>query len=113
MHELALAQGIVDLVHDTARRESFRRVRKVRLVVGALACVEPTALLFGFESVARGTLADGASLELEHQPGAAQCVACGQTVEVTSRADLCPKCGSAQLLVTGGDELRVKDLEVD
>lgn len=113
MHELSLAQGIVDVVRDAARVERFARVRRVRVVVGALACVEPTALSFGFESVAKGTVAEGATLELELLPGAAQCVACGRRVEIASRAEVCPACGSGQLLVTGGDELRVKDLEVD
>lgn len=113
MHELSLAEGIIEVVRDAARLQPFHRVRRVRVVVGALACVEPDALQFGFTSAARGTLAEGATLELEQTPGTAHCVGCSRDVEVASRADACPRCGGARLLVTGGDELRVKDLEVD
>jgi hydrogenase nickel incorporation protein HypA/HybF len=112
MHEVALAQSIVDIVRDHAKAKAFGSVKRVFLRIGALAHVEPEALVFGFDSAARGTVADGATLEIERTPGTAFCAACGKDVEVSARVSDCPACGSAQLLVTGGDEMRVTELEV-
>jgi hydrogenase nickel incorporation protein HypA/HybF len=113
MHELALAQGIIDLVESEARAGSFRKVKAVHLEVGALAGVEPEALAFGFDSVARGTIAEGARLELERPKGFGECMACGAASELGARGEPCPKCGSYQLLITRGEELRVAHLEVE
>ena len=112
MHEVALAQSIVEIVREQARASDVRRVKTVHLRVGALANVEPDALCFGFESAARGTVAEGALLEIVRTRGEALCARCGRDVEVESRLSLCPACGSGQLLITGGEELRVTELEV-
>ncbi|MES9927393.1 MAG: hydrogenase maturation nickel metallochaperone HypA, partial [Candidatus Thiodiazotropha sp. 6PDIVS] len=75
--------------------------------------VEIDAMRFGFEAVMKGSLADGATLEIIDIPGEAWCMPCAKSVEVSARFDACPECGSFQLQVTGGDEMRVKELEVD
>lgn len=113
MHELALSQGIVEMIREQAAAQGFTRVRTVRLVIGALSHVEPEALAFGFDAVSRGTLAEGAALEIERPGGQAWCLACERTVEVAERFNPCPACGGHQLVLTGGDEMRVKELEVE
>ena len=113
MHELSLAEGIVELIEAQARKDRFTRVRRVHLVVGALSHVLPDALAFAFTSATLGTMAEGAELVMTRPPGAADCVACGRRVGLEQRGDSCPACGSAQLLVVGGDELRVTDLDVE
>jgi len=112
MHELALANCVVEAIEAEARRQSFARVETVVLEVGALSCVDPHALEFGFEAAIRGTIADGARLEIVTPPGEAQCFGCGGQVQVARRGDPCPACGSYQLLVNGGEDLRIKALEV-
>lgn len=113
MHELSLCEGIVQVMEEQAPLQRFDRVKRVRLEVGALAGVDPQAMRFGFEVVTRGTLADGACLEILHLPAQAWCLPCGQTVEIAQRFDPCPRCGGHQLQVTGGEELRIKELEVE
>lgn len=112
MHEMALCQGILDIIRDRASEEGFSRVAAVRLRVGALSHVDPRALEFGFDVAARGTLAEGAELRIDRPAGRAFCMACSQTVTLAARGDPCPVCGSHQLMVVGGDELRVEELEV-
>ncbi|ABI57361.1 hydrogenase maturation nickel metallochaperone HypA [Alkalilimnicola ehrlichii MLHE-1] len=113
MHEMSLCEGILQILEEEARRQMFSRVRTVRLEVGELAGVELDAMYFGFDVVCRDTLADGARLEIVQRPGQAFCLGCGERVAVRRRFDACPDCGSYQLQVIGGDELRIKDLEVD
>ncbi|MBY5926177.1 MULTISPECIES: hydrogenase maturation nickel metallochaperone HypA [unclassified Halomonas] len=112
MHELSLCQGIVELIEEHARSDPFTQVTRVCLEVGALACVEPDALRFGFDLSARGTLVEGARLEIVEVAAVAWCFGCNQTVTLKQRGDHCPCCSSSRLRVTGGEELRIKELEV-
>lgn len=113
MHEVALAQGIVDIVMDRSERDGFRRAKAVHVELGDLSNVMPEALAFGFESAARGTPAEGAQLHFTHRPGTGWCVDCSVEVKVQSRIALCPKCGGVKWVVTGGEQMRVTELEVD
>lgn len=112
MHEMALAESVLEIVRDTARAQGAREVRSVRLEIGALASVEPEALRFCFDAVVKGSLAEGARLEIDSTPGAAWCFRCAATVPVETLVAECPRCGSAQLQVAGGTEMRVKEVEV-
>ncbi|MGF1639671.1 MAG: hydrogenase maturation nickel metallochaperone HypA [Rhodospirillales bacterium] len=112
MHELALCQSVVDLLRREATARQFSRVTLVRLQIGAFSCASAEALEFCFEAVTKGTLAEGAHLDLVRVPGRAWCMNCGETVTIRERTDCCPQCGGYELNVTGGDELRVQELEV-
>lgn len=113
MHEMALAEGVLQIVEEAARREGFARVRAVLLEIGQLASVEPDAMRFCFDAVTRRSVAEGARLEIVATPGAAWCMKCSQPVTLAALGEACPRCGSYQLQVTGGDAMRVKELEVE
>jgi hydrogenase nickel incorporation protein HypA/HybF len=113
MHEMSLAEGVVQIVEDYARRENFRRVKTVWLEIGRLSGVETEAMRFCFEAATRRTVAEGAKLEILETPGSAWCLKCSEPVAVAARYDPCPRCGGYQLQVTGGTEMRVKELEVE
>jgi hydrogenase nickel incorporation protein HypA/HybF len=112
MHEASLAGSVLQLVEDTAVREGFSRLLSLRLEAGQLAGVDVRALRFALESLAPGTLLDGAQIEIEEPPGQAWCMACAQTVAIAQRGDACPACGGYQLQPTSGMELRVIDMQV-
>jgi hydrogenase nickel insertion protein HypA len=82
MHELSLCLELIRVIEDHARRQSFHRVRLVRLEVGALAGIEIEALRFGFTAATQGTLAEAAVLEIEQPPGLAGCLDCGAVMEI-------------------------------
>ncbi|WP_330083110.1 hydrogenase maturation nickel metallochaperone HypA [Methylocystis iwaonis] len=113
MHEMALTESIVDIVCEEARKQGFGKVRVVRLKVGAMAHVEPEALRFCFDAVSRGTVADGATLDIIRAPGEGWCLDCGKTVPLDERFGACPECGRRHVQMTSGDELRIEELEVD
>lgn len=109
---MSIAEGIIQLIEEQAQQQQFSQVRAVWLEIGPLAMVETESLRFCFEAVCRHTLAADARLEIIEMPGQAWCLGCAQTVPVRQRYDACPECGSYQLQVTAGDELRIKELEV-
>ena len=113
MHEMSLAEGVLQLAEDTARREKARRIKLIVLEIGRLSSVEPEALRFCFEAVARGSMAQGAGLEIIDVPGAGWCMLCAETVPMQERYDGCPKCGSHRLQATSGTEMRVREIEIE
>ncbi|HYP57588.1 MAG TPA: hydrogenase maturation nickel metallochaperone HypA [Beijerinckia sp.] len=112
MHELSICQSLISMIENEARRQSFHKVRQIHLEIGRFAAVDPEALRFGFEVASRDTLCEGAELHIIDLPGIAYCFTCEETVALGDRLAPCPKCGGGRLQATGGDELKVKDLEV-
>jgi hydrogenase nickel incorporation protein HypA/HybF len=113
MHELSLAQSLIELIEEESQRQAFMRVRKIWLEVGALAGVEPEALRFGLEVATQKTCAEGAELDMSILPGSAWCFDCEKTIEIQALYDGCPHCNSHRLQVTGGDQMKLKQLEVE
>jgi hydrogenase nickel incorporation protein HypA/HybF len=70
MHEVTLAENVLQIVEDAARREGLRRVHAVWLEIGQIASVEPDAMRFCFDAVARDSVAEGARLEIVTTAGA-------------------------------------------
>jgi hydrogenase nickel incorporation protein HypA/HybF len=113
MHEMSLAESVLQAMEDAARSQHFHKVLAVRLEIGALSGVEPEAMRFCFDAVVRGSLAEGAQLDIIELPGTGWCMACAKTVPMREVFGECPECGSVQMQVTGGTEMRIKDLEVE
>jgi len=112
MHELSLAEGLLQIIDGAAVRDKFSQVTTVWLEIGQLSSVEPQAMAFCFDAVARGTLAQGARLEILTLPGVGWCADCAASVAITELFGACPQCGGGQVQVTGGTEMRLKELEV-
>ncbi len=113
MHEMSLCQSVVRIIEEQAKAQRYSRVKTVRLEIGPLATVEPEALRFCFDAATRGTLAENAKLDIITTAASAWCFSCGEIVTISERNGVCPKCGGYQVQVTGGDALRIKELEVD
>jgi hydrogenase nickel incorporation protein HypA/HybF len=113
MHEMSLAESVREIVDDTARANGARRVATVRLEIGKLAQVEIDAMRFAFDVVMRGSLAERARLEIVETDGSAWCMRCSQPVAIARRGDACPMCGTYQLQVTGGERMRVMEMEIE
>ena len=112
MHEMSLVQGVMEIIEDAARTQGFSRVRVVVLEIGRLAAVEVEALRFCFEAATASGVAAGADLRIVYTPGRGCCTECGLTVTVDDALAPCPGCASYRVRVTGGTEMRVRELVV-
>jgi hydrogenase nickel incorporation protein HypA/HybF len=108
MHELSITQTVVTTITG---RLGDAPVRRIRLEVGRLSGIVPDAMRFCFEMVAAGTPCEGAALEIDEPVGHALCRSCGAEFETTEVLPLCP-CGSADIAVQGGTELRIREVEL-
>jgi hydrogenase nickel incorporation protein HypA/HybF len=110
VHELALSRAIVATVDKHA---AGRRVSLVTLRVGRLRQVVPGTLEFYFEFVARGSVCEGARLELELVEARLHCNPCGAEWSIDRPAFRCPRCADGDVSVIGGSEFQVESIEVE
>ncbi|MGE5746601.1 MAG: hydrogenase maturation nickel metallochaperone HypA [Solirubrobacterales bacterium] len=110
MHELSIAQAVLDTVE---RHAAGRRVTRVELEVGHLRQVVPSALSFAFELITPGTVAEGAELELREVPAAGLCRSCEAETTLADLPLRCERCGGFELELIRGEELLIDSLEVE
>ena len=108
MHELGITRNIVAIVADAANGQ---RVNRVTLDIGKLSGVETEAIRFCFDVVAQGTALEGAVLDIREIEGRARCGACGAEFETRTLSTACA-CGSRQLELLSGEELKIKTMEL-
>lgn len=113
MHEMAIAQGIFEIVSEAAADSAARRVSLIKLQIGRLTAIEPETLRFCFASLAAGTIAEEAILDIEVTPVMSCCRECKQNFSVEELRFVCPNCGSCSNDIISGRELRVEHLEVE
>lgn len=108
VHELSIVESLVCAVEE---RVQPARVTSVCLRIGQLSGVATHALRFCFDVCTRDTLLEGARLDIDEVAGRVRCRACGVETSVSSFLEFCP-CGSAELEVLAGQDLRLSHVEV-
>jgi hydrogenase nickel incorporation protein HypA/HybF len=111
VHELAIAESLLEIVLEEGRRHDLQKVNVIRLQIGALAAVIPEALTFSFEMVSSDTIASGATLKIETLPIVARCSACDVNFEVENQVFLCLRCGQPVFELISGRELSMVSME--
>ncbi len=114
MHELAVTQGILETVLETARQHGGPKIIAIDLVVGDLSSIVDDSVQFYFDILSQNTLAESAALRFRREPAVAVCQGCGHRFETNAPLlPQCPACGSVRLQVTGGREFYVESIEID
>src|SRR5262245_33184736 len=108
MHELGITRNLVAIC---AEASGGAPVKRVTLVIGKLSAVLPDSVRFCFDVCAKGTALEGARLDIEQPEGRARCRECGRETELDVRAGRCA-CGSADLQIVAGEELKIREMEV-
>lgn len=113
MHELSIAQAIVDVVEDEARKAGATRVAKITLSLGELSGVVEDQLRFCFPIVVKNTALDGVELTVETVAGEGFCEQCQAAFPLPTFFTPCPHCGEHTQQIRAGQEVRVASLEVE
>ncbi|TWH46707.1 hydrogenase maturation nickel metallochaperone HypA [Sporomusa sp. KB1] len=113
MHELAIAQGILDIALSTAVNHNANSVLGVKVIVGELTGTVPEALEFGFVALAKGTMAENACLSIRIIPLTGHCRDCGSQSSIDKYCFACASCGSHAVEIITGRELKVESVEVE
>jgi hydrogenase nickel incorporation protein HypA/HybF len=102
MHEYGVCEGVLDAVRARARG---RRVAAIRVRFGVWHAVDAESLSQAFESVAAGTEAADAAIDLVTVPAQLTCRACGSSSDSTDLVAVCPRCANTDVELAGGDEM--------
>jgi hydrogenase nickel incorporation protein HypA/HybF len=113
MHELSIANAILEAARAEAARRPGVRLVKVGVRVGELSGVEPDALSFSFEALVRGSDLEPLALEIETCPRRQRCAVCGRIFRVVDFNLDCPDCGALESRCISGDELEMVYLEIE
>lgn len=111
MHELSIAQSIVDIVIEQMKIHSLSRVESVMLRIGVLRGIVVDSLNFGFAVTVRETPMEGAKLVVETVPLRGTCLTCHQEFIMDDWFGDCPLCNSLTVEITSGKELEIVSIE--
>lgn len=113
MHEVSIMGNAVRMAVDAAKSAGASRVLALRLRVGTLSGAVPEALRFAFDVVCRGTMAEGASLEIERVPATCWCATCRKEFECLDFFYECPHCHNVNGELRRGRELEIAGVEIN
>ena len=112
MHEVSLMEQTLEIALENARSQGGNKIHTVKMRIGTISGVVPEALEFAFEVVTEGTMAEGATLEIEIVPVVCHCPHCGANFEPDELFYECPQCGNFSNQILAGKEIELTSLEV-
>ena len=113
MHEMSIAQSVLDIILQESLSNKVNRVLSVAIKVGELSAVETESLRFCFELVSKGSLAEGARLDIERVQVTCHCKDCGSDFAVRELIFSCPSCGGSRVEMLSGRELSIDSFEAE
>ena len=112
MHELGIAENILDIVRQSVPDDRVSLVGNIRLRVGPFAGIVPDSLKFCFAALVADTGMANAALQIEETLLAASCRECGNEYGIKNFVFICPACGGGNLELISGKELEVIEIEI-
>lgn len=113
MHELSIAQSILDIVYQSVPQEELASVRAVRMKVGVLSGVVADSLDFCFSAITSETPLNRAALSIDRVPFRVRCNTCSHEFTNEIGYVVCPECGGVETTVVSGRELQVTEIELE
>jgi hydrogenase nickel incorporation protein HypA/HybF len=112
MHELSIAQNILDIACDAVSQTERGNVREIRMRIGPYAGIVADSLEFGFSILAAGSEMPEATLAIEVTPIVLACDSCGGSSPVEYGIFACPLCGDRTIRIVSGNELQIVDIQL-
>lgn len=112
MHEVAIAQNILNIASDELKKHKGRVINKLHLQVGVLSGVVIESLEFALEASRPDSVLQHAKIQIDEIPGRAQCRSCGHEFEADDYYVLCPRCQGIEIDFLSGKELLLKSIVI-
>jgi hydrogenase nickel incorporation protein HypA/HybF len=113
VHELGIAQALVEQVERVRLAHDGRPVMAVGVRIGSWRLVVKESLEFYYEAITRGTALEGSRLEVETVEATARCRHCAQEFPVEAPVLVCPRCGHPGAELLTGEELDLVSVELE
>ncbi len=112
MHELSIAESILDIINQNVPKDDLKNVRAVNMKIGAMAGVVCESLEFSFQALTADTPLSKSSLSIDHIPFQIHCRTCDKTLQSQFGMTVCPSCSGTETEVVSGTELQVVSIDV-
>ncbi len=113
MHELPVAESILEIATRHAARAGAGRITGLNLVIGQLSSIIDDSIQFYWDIISKGTIAEGAELHFRRVPTEMLCLDCGRRYYPSPDELACPDCGSIRVKVISGEEFYLEAIEVE
>ena len=113
MHELSIAQNIIDIICKQCCKSGYSKIESVNVRIGRGSGIMSDALLFSFDAIKAESIAKEAVLNIEAVPVSGSCSECENNFVVQEDYILsCPHCGGGSFRMIAGREMDIVDMEV-
>lgn len=113
MHELTVTQSILDICLHHAQKANAKRITVINIRLGDLTSYVDDSVVFYWGIIAKGTIAERATLHFDRIAAEMTCLDCGASFQPTDQNFTCPQCASIKVKVTKGTEMSVESIEVE
>jgi hydrogenase nickel incorporation protein HypA/HybF len=119
MHEVAIANGMIEEIIRIAHENHANRITSVRLKIGAVSGIVIESFKFAFDALKRGyPLISNTELSIDEIPVVYECVICQKLFTPANEKGLlhfysCPECGSFKVGIRSGEEMDIEKLEIE
>ena len=111
MHEISVLKRAVDLAEQTAIDNNIDRIAYITLEVGELSGYLPVFFEKYFDVVIEDRpIFEGAELKMIRPRGEGLCLDCHAMYNVMANEGRCPKCGSRNKKILGGQQFLLKEI---
>ncbi len=113
MHELGIAEEMLRVALDYAAKSRAKRITAFNLEMSVAADESEDSLRFHFENLTRGTIAEGARVEISRAPVPGKCLECGNEFDRDAQDAACPRCSSSRVRAVLHDEFRLTSIDIE
>ncbi len=113
MHELGVTENIVNIVLAKANEAQANKVIQINIVIGELSGFVPECIQFYFDSLSKGTMAQGAVLHFDSIPTQLRCRDCSTIFHPQDTVWACPGCQGRSVEISQGRELYIESIDIE
>ena len=114
MHEFSIVWEMIKLAEQELQKAGCGgKVNSITIAVGKLSGANPDSVRFAYDVIAPQTRVRGAKLIIKEPNALCRCKTCGNTNELTAHDYFCPACGSGDIIIEGGRDLRLESIELE
>jgi hydrogenase nickel incorporation protein HypA/HybF len=113
MHELSVTQSLLDIAVRHAAKANAKRINDLHIVIGELSSMVDDSVQFYWDIIAKGTIAEGATLHFRRIPAELQCNTCSEKYHPADGQLACPRCNGIDTRIIAGEEFFLESIDVD
>lgn len=113
MHELAVTESLLKIALEYAEKAHAKQVTTLNIVIGELSSMVDDSIQFYWETIAKDTIAEKATLNFRRIPAELQCMTCFTKYNPTDKELICPLCGGVGAKIIAGEEFFLETIDVE